>query len=87
MAPDDVLHREAPQAWEVRSDVQVKTLGIFLNKQLFNILIRSRTVAVGVVNFLIAYIFLLIAFTVSFMIIFPRTESFELLPTAFVKVP
>ena len=62
-------------------------LGIFLIKQLFNILIRSRTVAVGVVNFLIAYIFLLIAFTVSFMIIFPRTESFELLPTAFVKVP
>ena len=45
-----------------------------------------RTVAVGVVNFLIAYIFLLVGFTVSFMILFPRTEAFELMPTAFVKV-
>ena len=37
-------------------------------------------------NFLFAYVFLLIAFAVSFMIVFPQSEAFQIVPTAFVKV-
>ena len=45
-----------------------------------------RTVAYGVLNFLFAYVFLLIGFAVSFMVVFPQTEAFHNVPTAFVKV-
>ena len=45
-----------------------------------------RTVAYGVLNFLFAYVFLLIGFAVSFMIVFPQSEAFQIIPTAFVKV-
>ena len=37
-------------------------------------------------NFLFAYVFLLIAFAVSFMIVFPESDAFQIVPTAFVKV-
>ena len=47
---------------------------------------NCRTVAYGVVEFLIAYVFLLVAFVVAFMIIFPKTEAFENPVSALVKV-
>ena len=50
------------------------------------LLFSFRTVAYGVFNFLIAYVFLLVAFAVSFMIIFPQSDAFQILPTAVVKV-
>ena len=52
----------------------------------FHVLPIFRTVAYGVFNFLIAYVFLLVAFAVSFMIIFPQSDAFQILPTAVVKV-
>ena len=52
----------------------------------FHVLPTFRTVAYGVFNFLIAYVFLLVAFAVSFMIIFPQSDAFQILPTAVVKV-
>ena len=40
----------------------------------------------SVLNFMIAYIFLIFAFATAFMIAFPRHESFALVPTAIIKV-
>ena len=40
----------------------------------------------SVLNFMIAYIFLIFAFATAFMIAFPRHESFALVPTAVIKV-
>jgi hypothetical protein len=40
----------------------------------------------SLLNFMIAYVFLLFAFASSSMIVFPNNEAFALLPSAFIKV-
>ena len=50
---------------------------------MFNI---SRAVATGVLHFMIAYSPLIIAFAVSFMIMFPSNDAFSIFPTAIIKV-
>ena len=45
-----------------------------------------RAVTLGVLNFMIAWISLIMAFAVSFMILFPNNGSFNLLPSAIIKV-
>ena len=42
--------------------------------------------AIGFCNFLIAYIFLLVAFACAFMILFPSEAAFEIFPAAIAKV-
>ena len=49
-------------------------------------IVLFRTVSMSVLNFMIAYIFLIFAFATAFMIAFPRHESFALVPTAIIKV-
>jgi len=45
-----------------------------------------RAVAIGVLHFMIAYSPLIIAFAVSFMIMFPNAEAFSMFPYAIIKV-
>jgi len=45
-----------------------------------------RAVAIGVLHFMIAYSPLIIAFAVSFMILFPNNEAFSMFPYAIVKL-
>ena len=40
----------------------------------------------SVLNFMVAYVFLIIAFATTFMIAFPTNDAFALVPTAIVKV-
>ena len=45
--------------------------------------------ALGVINFLIAYVFLIVGFAVAFMILFPNPEHdmvFSLLPSALIQL-
>ena len=47
-----------------------------------------RTVALGVLNFLIAYVFLIVGFAVAFMILYPNPDHqvFTLLPLALIQL-
>jgi len=45
-----------------------------------------RAVAMGVLHFMIAYSPLIIAFAVSFMLMFPSNEAFSMFPYAIIKV-
>merc|ERR1719310_1602428 len=45
-----------------------------------------RAVATGVLHFMIAYSPLIIAFAVSFMIMFPSNDAFSIFPTAIIKL-
>ena len=45
-----------------------------------------RAVAMGVLHFMIAYSPLIIAFAVSFMIMFPSSDAFSMFPYAIIKV-
>jgi hypothetical protein len=48
--------------------------------------ILFRAVAMGVLHFMIAYSPLIIAFAVSFMIMFPSNDAFSMFPYAIIKV-
>jgi len=45
-----------------------------------------KTVSMSVLNFMVAYVFLIIAFATTFMIAFPTNDAFALVPTAIVKL-
>jgi len=45
-----------------------------------------RTVSMSVLNFMIAYIFLIFAFASAFMVLFPQHDAFAILPAAIIKL-